>query len=61
MCHGRYVVYDTVVLTSQTYMRDVCAVQPAWLTEAAPQFYSFTPRVGDGAGPPTGKRAKTNG
>ena len=37
------VVYHQLVLTSKEYMREVLAVQPAWLMELAPNFYSPVP------------------
>ena len=37
------VVYHQLVLTSKEYMREVLAVQPQWLMELAPNFYSPVP------------------
>lgn len=33
------VVYNEVVQTAKYYMRDVTAVESAWLVELAPHFY----------------------
>lgn len=38
MCACR-VVFNEVVQTSKYYMRDVTAVESAWLVELAPHFY----------------------
>jgi len=35
----QYVVYNELVHTSKCYMRDVCIVDPAWLCEAAPNYF----------------------
>uniref|UniRef100_A0A673V3M1 RNA helicase n=1 Tax=Suricata suricatta TaxID=37032 RepID=A0A673V3M1_SURSU len=35
----RWVIYNEVVQTSKCYMRDVTAVESAWLLELAPHFY----------------------
>ncbi|KAG8513345.1 putative ATP-dependent RNA helicase DHX35 [Galemys pyrenaicus] len=35
----RWVIYNEVVQTSKYYMRDVTAVESAWLLELAPHFY----------------------
>jgi hypothetical protein len=34
------VVFAELVLTSRLYMRNVSAVERAWLTELVPQFFS---------------------
>jgi ATP-dependent RNA helicase DDX35 len=39
--HPSYVVFNDVLLTSAKYMRDITAVEPAWLSELAPHFYEF--------------------
>lgn len=40
----QWVVYHELVQTSKEYMREVCTVDPKWLTEVAPNFY----KQGDG-------------
>ncbi|KAG5459128.1 MAG: hypothetical protein BJ554DRAFT_507, partial [Olpidium bornovanus] len=35
----KWVVYFELVLTSKEFMRQVIAVEPEWLLEAAPHFY----------------------
>ena len=35
----QWVVYHELVQTSKEYMREVCTVDPKWLTEVAPNFY----------------------
>eukprot|EP00850_Spirogloea_muscicola_P012582 SM000082S22824 [mRNA] locus=s82:101301:107797:- [translate_table: standard] len=37
----KWVVYNSVMVTEQEYMRDVTAIDPAWLTELAPHFYKL--------------------
>ncbi|KAL8277312.1 hypothetical protein RQP46_010265 [Phenoliferia psychrophenolica] len=32
-------VYHELVLTTREYMREVCAIEPKWLTEVAPSFF----------------------
>ncbi|KAK4705403.1 ATP-dependent RNA helicase DHX8/PRP22, partial [Phenoliferia sp. Uapishka_3] len=32
-------VYHELVLTTREYMREVCAIEPKWLTEVAPNFF----------------------
>jgi ATP-dependent RNA helicase DDX35 len=39
--HPSYVVFNDVLLTSAKYMRDIAAIDPAWLAELAPHFYEF--------------------
>jgi ATP-dependent RNA helicase DHX8/PRP22 len=34
-----WVVYHELVLTSKEYMREVCAIEPKWLTEVAGRFF----------------------
>ena len=34
-----WVVYHELVLTSKEYMREVCAVDPRWLVDVAPNFF----------------------
>ncbi|XP_059934786.1 probable ATP-dependent RNA helicase DHX35 isoform X1 [Mesoplodon densirostris] len=42
----RWVIYNEVIQTSKYYMRDVTAIESAWLLELAPHFYQQgTPRV----------------
>lgn len=36
-----WVVYQSLVSTDKHYMRNVIAIEPSWLTEAAPHFYQF--------------------
>ena len=36
----RWVVYHELVLTSKEYMRNVLEIQPQWLVEIAPHYYS---------------------
>jgi len=36
-----WVVFNEVVQTTKDYMRDVTAIDPAWLSELAPHFYQF--------------------
>ncbi|POI19501.1 hypothetical protein CIB84_016754, partial [Bambusicola thoracicus] len=33
------VVYNEVIQTAKYYMRDVTAIESAWLVELAPHFY----------------------
>jgi hypothetical protein len=33
-------MYNELVRTSKLYVRDVSAIEPAWLTELAPRFYA---------------------
>jgi len=35
-----YVVYHELVFTSREYMREVTAIEPKWLIEVAPKFYT---------------------
>ncbi|KAK1285300.1 putative pre-mRNA-splicing factor ATP-dependent RNA helicase [Acorus calamus] len=37
----KWVVYHSLVLTEKHYMRNVIAIDPSWLTEAAPHFYQL--------------------
>ncbi|KMZ56447.1 putative ATP-dependent RNA helicase [Zostera marina] len=37
----KWVVYHSLVSTDKHYMRNVIAINPSWLTEAAPHFYHF--------------------
>merc|ERR1711924_420506 len=40
-----WVIYHELVLTTKEYMREVTAIDPKWLTELAPRFYTkATPR-----------------
>jgi ATP-dependent RNA helicase DHX8/PRP22 len=34
-----WVIYNEIVMTSKEYMREVTAINPAWLVELAPRFY----------------------
>lgn len=36
----KWVIYQTLVSTDKLYMRNVIAIDPSWLTEAAPHFYT---------------------
>lgn len=36
---GCRVIYNEVIQTSKYYMRDVTAIESAWLLELAPHFY----------------------
>jgi len=35
----QWVVYHELVQTTKEYMREVCAIDPKWLTEVAPRFF----------------------
>ncbi|OVA11084.1 Helicase [Macleaya cordata] len=35
----KWVIYHSLVSTDRHYMRNVMAIEPSWLTEAAPNFY----------------------
>uniref|UniRef100_A0ACD5VN89 Uncharacterized protein n=1 Tax=Avena sativa TaxID=4498 RepID=A0ACD5VN89_AVESA len=37
----KWVVYQSLVSTDRHYMRNIIAIEPSWLTEAAPHFYQF--------------------
>eukprot|EP00850_Spirogloea_muscicola_P014569 SM000105S13914 [mRNA] locus=s105:356138:362673:- [translate_table: standard] len=37
----KWVVYNSVMVTEQEHMREVTAINPAWLTELAPHFYKL--------------------
>jgi len=37
----RWVVFNEVVHTSREYMRDITVIQPDWLYELAPHYYTF--------------------
>uniref|UniRef100_A0A0D3EL13 Helicase C-terminal domain-containing protein n=1 Tax=Oryza barthii TaxID=65489 RepID=A0A0D3EL13_9ORYZ len=37
----KWVIYQSLVSTDKHYMRNVIAIEPSWLTEAAPHFYQF--------------------
>jgi ATP-dependent RNA helicase DHX8/PRP22 len=41
----KYVIFDELHLTSREFMREVMAIDPAWLVELAPTFYSL-PKAG---------------
>jgi len=34
-----YVLFNQMVRTSKLYVRDACAIEPAWLAELAPRFF----------------------
>lgn len=36
----RYVIYHELAMTTREYMRDVMVINPSWLVELAPAFYS---------------------
>ena len=44
-----YVVYHEVVMTSKEYMQQVTAVEPEWLAELGPMFFSIKKGFGDQA------------
>lgn len=46
------VIYNEVIQTSKYYMRDVTAVESAWLLELAPHFYQQGTVGMNGARPP---------
>ncbi|CAA6665809.1 unnamed protein product [Spirodela intermedia] len=37
----KWVIYNSIVSTDRQYMRHVLAIDPSWLTEAAPHFYQL--------------------
>lgn len=37
-----WVIYHELVLTSKEYMREVCAIEPMWLVDVAPNFFRFS-------------------
>ncbi|CAG8630677.1 13166_t:CDS:2, partial [Ambispora leptoticha] len=37
-----WVIYHELVLTTKEYMREVTAIEPKWLTEAAPTFFKVS-------------------
>lgn len=37
-----WVVYHELVLTSKEYIRDVCAIEPKWLVDVAPNFFRYS-------------------
>lgn len=43
--HPPYVVFNEIMLTSDKYMRDISGVDPEWLSELAPHFYSYKSEV----------------
>jgi pre-mRNA-splicing factor ATP-dependent RNA helicase DHX38/PRP16 len=45
-----YVVYHELVLTTKEYMQAVTAVEPEWLAEAGPMFFSVRVAGGGGGG-----------
>lgn len=38
-CKPAYVIYNELVKTTKCYMRDLCVVDPDWLSEAAPAYF----------------------
>ena len=36
-----WIVYHELVLTSKEYMRECCVIEPRWLAELAPRFFSL--------------------
>jgi len=46
-----YVVYHELVMTSKEYMQCVTAVDPHWLAEMGPMFFSVKSMLGGGEGP----------
>ncbi|XP_071838342.1 ATP-dependent RNA helicase DHX33-like [Apostichopus japonicus] len=38
-CKPSYALYDELVQTSKSYMRNVCSIDPEWLYEAAPGYF----------------------
>lgn len=38
-CSPKWVVFHAVMVTERYYMREVSAIEPAWLTELAPHFF----------------------
>jgi pre-mRNA-splicing factor ATP-dependent RNA helicase DHX38/PRP16 len=42
-----YVVYHELVFTTKSYMRTVTAVDPVWLAELGPMFFSLKTSVSD--------------
>lgn len=37
-----WVVYHELVLTSKEYMREVCAIEPKWMVDVAPNFFRYS-------------------
>lgn len=37
----KWIIYYSLVLTERLYMRNVIAIDPSWLTDAAPHFYQY--------------------
>jgi ATP-dependent RNA helicase DHX8/PRP22 len=36
-----WVIYHELILTTKEYMREVCVIEPKWLTELAPRFFKM--------------------
>ncbi|ODQ56063.1 DUF1605-domain-containing protein, partial [Saitoella complicata NRRL Y-17804] len=36
---AEWVIYHDILMTSKEYMREVTAIEPKWLVEAAPNFF----------------------
>ena len=47
----RHIIFHEVLVTSKQYMRDVSAIDPAWLPELAPHFYSYKNKALNPTGP----------
>jgi pre-mRNA-splicing factor ATP-dependent RNA helicase DHX16 len=43
----KWVVYNEIVLTSKEYMRNVTAIDPAWIAEIAPHYFVADPNSDD--------------
>ena len=35
-----YIIFHELVLTEERYIRDICAIDPRWLAELAPEYYA---------------------
>jgi pre-mRNA-splicing factor ATP-dependent RNA helicase DHX16 len=51
----RWVVYHELVMTSKQFMRTVTEIDPKWLVEIAPHYYSKADIQNDGKKLPKGK------
>jgi len=47
----QHIIFHEVLVTSKQYMRDVSAIDPAWLPELAPHFYSYKNKALNPTGP----------
>lgn len=52
---AKWVVYQELVLTTKEFMRVVSEVEPKWLPEIAPHFYSKKDILEDAKKVPKGK------